>query len=361
MFWSRGTGDASDPDDATDSSDGEPPDSQPTDPAETHTPRPPSADAPADEQSDVRAWIAHAARGLFPDRTVQAVTTRSSRPGNTTGFVRFADHSPAYVKTATNRDRLVRETAATRFAAARTAAPTVVAADATLPALATAPAAGVPATRRWDDREPTLRAAGRAVADLHATQFDTPGVVTGGDADALDLDADSWTETLAATIESREADWLPDRFADCAGRLPRLVRQAQPTLGDTAPRLCHDDLTRSNVRVDPPGLIDFERALVGDPALDVVCAVTHLIDQPDVSAADRPRLVAAFHDGYRDVAGALPATLERHRPLYRAVASLLTLQAFDSLLADTDRPADDLEREVRATFDRRVARARDDD
>ena len=322
---------------------------------------PPDVSVPPDTagRDAQAARIERTAEQLFPDRTVTAITVQSSRPGNATGFVCFADAPSVYVKTVQGGDRLSTETAATRFAAARTATPAVVAAETTV-GLATTPAAGVAFTERWGDgRRKTLRAAGEAVGRLHTAQFDAPGVIVGGDAERLRVVSESWTETLATTLARREADWLPARFADYAGRLPQLVRTVDPTLGSVAPRLCHDDLTRSNVLVDPPGLIDFERALIGDPALDVVCAVTHLIDQPDVTRDQRQPLVAAFHDGYRQIAGTLPATLSSYRPLYRAVSSLLVLQAFDSLVAAVDEPAEAVERAVRATVERRLSRARE--
>ncbi|MFB6194211.1 MAG: phosphotransferase family protein [Halobaculum sp.] len=316
-----------------------------------------------DERGMTRVeWAAvsvdRAARAAFPDRAVTDTTLCSTRPGNATGLVTFADGESVYVKTARDATRLAREAAATR-AAPRPTTPTVVASDATSdpPVLATRPARGVPFTDRWsDDRRGAVRAAGRALARLHETRFDTPGIVCADGTD-LRIETAPWPETLAATLRARADDWLPDRFADCADRLPRLVRRTRPTVGDTAPRLCHDDVTRSNVRVDPPGLIDLERALVGDPALDLVCARTHLIEQPDVPPADRDRLVDALHAGYRAIAGDLPATLPRNRPLYRATSYLLVLQAFDSLRELVGRPAGELEREVREEFDRRCARA----
>jgi aminoglycoside phosphotransferase (APT) family kinase protein len=310
--------------------------------------------------------VERAVRAALPDRQVAEIEAQTTRPGNETAHVTFADASPVYMKTATDTARrLRREVVALRYAETHcsVAVPEVVAGDpdADPPYLVTEPLPGRPMNDGWTgdgDREALLRAVGRAVAGVHEARPDRAGVIEGGDADDLRLAGDSWTETLCRTVEFRAADWLPDRFADLPPRLVETVRAVDPSM-ETPPALLHADASRINVHVDPVGLLDWERALVGDPAFDLVDAAEHHLGQPDVGDDERERLQSALYDGYRSVAGELPPGLARRRPLYRAVWHLLVLQAFEDWSADVDRPADDLAEEVREEFDGRIEAARE--
>lgn len=310
-----------------------------------------------------------AVRAAFPDRRVESVAEQDTRPGNVTALVTFADDGRAYLKTATDsRHRLVRETAATRYAGTHcpVGVPTVLAADphGDPSYLATEPLPGVALADPWSDadheaRVELLRRAGRLIADVHDARFDRPGRIVGGDAEGLELAADAWSETLAATVEERASDLFADRFADIPGRLAETIRDGQALLDDAPATLLHGDPSRTNCRLDPPGLLDWERAFVGDPALDLVDAVGHLVDQVDVAEDDRAGLIDALHDGYRERAGELPDGLDRRRPIYRAVAFLLTPQTFEIWAPKVDQPTEDLAAWVREEFDARLARARD--
>lgn len=319
----------------------------------------------------------------LPDRRVETVDPQTVRPGNETARVTFYDAAPVYVKCATDTaGRLRREVAATRYAAANcdVRVPGVVAADtdADPPYLVTEPLPGTPLNDHWVagrdgddagtndgpvpddplDREALLFAVGRALAGVHEARFDRPGVIEGGDAAGLAIAGEDWTDALARTVEFRAADWLPDRFADLPSRLVETIRAVDPDLGGR-PALLHADASRINVHVEPAGLLDWERALVGDPAFDLVDAAEHHLGQPDVADDERERLETALHDGYRAVAGDLPTGLEDRRPLYRAVWHLLVVQAFEDWSADVDRPADDLAAQVREEFTGRLERARE--
>lgn len=308
--------------------------------------------------------IEDAVRAAFPDRTPASVEGQTTRPGNETALVRFEDADPVYVKTASDTTRrLVRETAATRYANAHCpiGVPTVIAADpdGDPPYLATEPLPGTPLNDPWtggDDREPLLRRAGRAIAGVHEAQFDGPGVIVAGDTDGLELRGETWTEVLCETVRWRATDWFPDRFADLPDRLVETIREIDPA-PDRA-TLLHGDCNRINVHLDPDGLLDWERALVGDPVFDLTDAVGHLVDQPDVDEDERAALTEALYDGYRERAGSLPAGVEDRRPLYRAIAHLLVPQTFEEWAPAVDRPTDELAADVREELDARLSRAR---
>ncbi len=342
--------------------------------------------SPARVDGSVTDAIERAVRSALPARQVDDVEEYDARPGNRTARVTFVDAPGVFVKTATDTAaRLRRETAATRYAAAHCSlrVPGVVAADpgADPPFLFTEPLPGTVLNEPWTDlrdddwkegsagegdtdggtrreRERLFRRVGRALAAVHGARFDRCGVIRGGDADGLDLASGSWTETLCATVAFRAGDWLPDRFADLPDRLVEVVRAVDPSVD--GPALCHGDLSRKNLHLDPLGALDWERAVVGDPAFDLVDATEHHVGQPDVPEDDRPELRAAIEDGYEAVADDLPAGLERRRPLYRATWHLLVLQAFEDWSADVDRPADDLAAQVREEFGERLDAARVD-
>jgi len=313
--------------------------------------------------------VERAVATALPDRTITDVHPETVRPGNQTARVSFADADPVYVKTASDTElRLVREIAATRYAAAHcgVGTPTIVAAEADSdpPYLVTEPLPG----RRFNDawtgseagpsREELLRLVGRAVAGVHEAEFDRAGVVLGGDADALDLGGRDWPDVLARTIRWRAEDWFADRFLDLPERLIDVLGAVWPEIEGT-PTLVHGDHSRVNVHYDPLGLLDWERTLVGDPAFGLVDAEFHHLGQPDVAAEERERLRAALYAGYRAHAGDLPAGLERHRAIYRAISYLLVPQAFEDWSEDADRPADELAAEVREEFEARLAAARE--
>lgn len=309
-----------------------------------------------------------------PKRTVATIGSQNTRHGNETAYVTFADADPIYVKTATDtKVRLEREVAATRYAAAHcpVRVPPVVDADPTgdVPYLVTEPLPGTVLNDPWTDwvddtvadatGPELLWKAGYTLAGVHEARFDRVGVITGGDADGLDLAAPSWAGTLRATVEWQAADWFADRFADLPERLIETIDEIDPALDNTSPALLHGDLSRINVHLDPNGLLDWERALVGDPAFDLVDAEGHLIDQVDVDEADRPALTEAFHAGYRERAGALPATDADYRPLYLVLSQLLVPQTFEEWAPTVDRPTDELAADVREEFDSRLVAARE--
>jgi aminoglycoside phosphotransferase (APT) family kinase protein len=306
-----------------------------------------------------------AAADVFPDRTIDAIDAQVTRPGNEVGRVTFAEADPCYLKLATDTTRrLARELAAMRYAVAHCPieVPTVVAADidADRPYLAMTPLPGTPLNDPWTgdgDRESLVYQAGRTLAAVHEANFDRVGTITGGDADRLELAGETWTETLCRTVEWRAEDWFPERFADLPERLAETIRDVDPSF-EGEPTLLHADCSRINVHLDPNGLLDWERALVGDPAFDLVDATGHLITlQPAVEEPESD-LIDAIEAGYCDRAGSLPAGIEERRPLYRVINHLLVPQAFNDWSSKADKSADELAASVREEFDERLSEAR---
>ena len=309
--------------------------------------------------------IKHITEDVLPDRSIETIELQNTRPGNEAGLVTFGDDDSMYVKTATDTTvRLSREIAATQYAEVHcpVGTPPIVAADSTgdPPYLITEPMPGTVLNEPWmdgADRKPLLSQVGHQIAGVHEAEFSQPGIITGGNASGLNLTNTTWTETLCDTIEWRAQDWFADRFSDLPEQLIDIIREVDPTLNGITPTLIHGDPSRINVYLDPDGLLDWERALVGDPAFGLVEATFHHLGQPDVSEDERPVLRSALYDGYRERAGALPAGLEEKRPLYRAIAELLIPQAFNDWASSLESK-DEVAAEVREDFEFRLEEAR---
>jgi len=321
--------------------------------------------------SDVEAALA----ATFPDREVASTAPAggSDRPGNETRRVEFADGGVAYLKVAVDdspgaRERLARDGAATRYARrhADVRVPDVLAVDASgTPAyVATAALSGTAIATDWPvdstvARATVLRAVGRALAGVHAADdFEGHAHVRGGSADgsALDLDAGAWSTVLRETLAARAEELFADRFRD---RLPDVLAAVDAASGvlDGAPAtLVHDDPRPENCLVDSdgPGLVDWETALVGDPALDVVRAESQYVERADVADADADRLRRALRAGYRDHASRLPAGFADRHALYRVVTFLDVARTFDLWAPDAQADVDDLAAWVRGELDVRL-------
>lgn len=310
--------------------------------------------------------LENAVTKALPNRSIEEIVPQNTRPGNEVGLITFANGESVYVKTATDTDRrLVREIAANRYAAANCLieAPEVLAADTgeSRPYLVMAPLPGTPLNDPWtdgEDRIPLLRQAGRTIAGVHSAEFDHPGRILGGDTDSLELTNESWTETLCETIRWRANDWFADRFVDLPEQLVATLQDARPLLDGVDATLLHADCSRINLHLDPNGLLDWERAVVGDPVFDLVDAYGHLIDQVDVDESEREDLKEALYEGYREVQGKLPHGLEVREPLYRPIAHLLVPQTFEEWAPPLEKPTEELAADVRDEFNSRLRNAR---
>jgi len=310
----------------------------------------------------------------FPDRTVAETTVPegADHPGNHTVRVRFADGETAYLKVAADGDarRVVRDAAAARYVRANTTlrAPRVLAVggDADPPYVATAPLAGesLLARQRATDetgRVELVRTVGATLARLHEPDFETPGRIVGGGAGGLDLVETAWPAALRSALDERTAMHFADRFAALPDRADALLADAADALAGFDPALLHEDPNRGNVLLregEPPGLLDWETAVVGDPALSLTRGESHHVDVADADADLRERLRAALYDGYRSVAGTLPASYDERRPIYRVVTFLLTAQTFDLWAPEAPESTADLAAWVQREFDARLRAAR---
>ncbi|WP_323677717.1 aminoglycoside phosphotransferase family protein [Halorubellus sp. PRR65] len=304
----------------------------------------------------------------FPGRRVAATSTAmgSDRLGSETVRVRFADDTVVYLKVAVDdgawvRERLARDAAATRYARrhADVRVPDVLAVDVTgTPAyVATAALSGTAIETDWPvdstvARATVLRAVGRALAGVHAADgFDRHARIRGwSDADdGFDLASGPWSSVLEQTLRARAGERFPDRFRDCVADVLAAIDDASDVLDAAPATLVHDDPRPENCLVDSagPGLVDWETAMVGDPALDVVRAEAQYVERTDVDGADDDRLRRALRAGYRDHAGRLPDGFSDRYPLYRAVSVLEAARTFDRWAPDAPEPLAELASWVR--------------
>lgn len=166
---------------------------------------------------------------------------------------------------------------------------------------------------------------GRIMAALHTVTAPRFGYPAHGFA----LGGDDWPSAFTAIIESALADarlWGVDVEED---RVRAALDMAGWALADvTVPRLVHNDLWFGNVLLDPAsghvhGVVDFERALFGDPLQDFCGS-----DSMNTSALD-----AAVVTGYRaaggvaGLAGELSDSQRARLTLYRLWA--MTVQAIE--------------------------------
>jgi aminoglycoside phosphotransferase (APT) family kinase protein len=303
----------------------------------------------------------------FPGHTIKTIDSQDDRPGNETVRVEFTNREPVYAKVDRNAaGRVRREAAAARCANkhASVNVPEVITADpdAEVPYLITSPLAGKLMNDRWtagDNKEVLMRAVGETLAAVHDAQIDDIGTINGWDGSQLQIKSMNWTEALCATVHIRVENEFSDRFSEIPEDLITTIQAINPELERDSAALLHGDLNRINIHLEPNGLLDWERALVGDPAFDLTETIFHHLDQPDVDDAEKPNLREALFDGYRNQRGSLPAQFETYQPLYWAIAYLLMVQTFDRWAPQVDVPTDDLEANIREEAYSRMSAAED--
>lgn len=214
-----------------------------------------------------------------------------------------------------------------------------------------------------------LRAMGTCLARLHADaadHFDGPGrlVLDEGrtaaeDGPELPVEGDDrWSDTLCAFLEDRRQFLAPRGYGDLAEEVRAFVeefRWAYDGVGE--PTLLHGNVLPEHVGIERTGdgatvsrLIDFEHALVGPPAFDLLRSLGPLFGPPSHGATSADR--AAFLDGYRSVRP-LPQDLDAHLRRHEVVNAVSYVRSLHLQRGDRDsrhsvaRRARGLERHTR--------------
>lgn len=304
---------------------------------------------------------------VLSNNIVEDIEPQNARPGNKTAYVEFVDREPVYVKIDENAvGRIRREVAAVRHAEkhASVNVPEIVSADpdAEFPYMITRPLSGELMNDRWtagDDREELMKAVGSTIAATHDAKFEQVGIIEDWDHGTIQCETLSWTEVLCTTVRWRSENEFSDRFSELPDDLITTIEAINPTLERESASLLHGDPSRVNIHLEPNGLLDWERALIGDPAFDLVETLFHHVGQYDVEDSEKPALRTALFDGYREQRGHLPKQLEAYEPLYWAIVYLLAPQTFDKWAPQADEPIDEIETNVRKEAYSRINAAKD--
>ncbi|WP_248515553.1 phosphotransferase enzyme family protein [Salinarchaeum laminariae] len=194
--------------------------------------------------------------------------------------------------------------------------------------------------------EARCRAMGTSLARLHESaseRFDAPGHLT-TDGTHLALDADAhWSETLRVVLEDRRQFLEPRGYGDVATEVLDLVESFPHAFNDLgSPTLLHGNLLPEHAGIDrstDPArvarVIDFEHALVGPPAFDLLRSIGPMFGPPD--AVQDPEGRRAFLDGYAAVRP-LPQDLEETLRRLSVVNCVSYLRALHLQRGDRDAP-----------------------
>lgn len=326
-----------------------------------------------DPDADVVAVLERA----FPDRRVVAVEDLSGMAHRTVGAT--LDGPPGDVVVALLRhdhlaERFAVAPALTRLVAAETdlPVPTVLAADAdpggSLPPYAVSERIpGESPPNRFHDATPldadAVREAGRLLGRLHAqTPADAAGRFRPDGDGGLQFQPDDWTAILRSIAESQldQLAGLDDfAFADAVPRIRAALDDALAAVaGGDDPVFCHHDYRPANLVFRDggvAGVVDWERALRGDPAYDLTKAVINFADAPARDATATDRLRTALREGYAE-ARPPPTDDDRRRRAYRLLHHLEVVWAYPvwrSAHDPADRPA--VESALRARLDESLA------
>ncbi|AGN00540.1 aminoglycoside phosphotransferase [Salinarchaeum sp. Harcht-Bsk1] len=194
--------------------------------------------------------------------------------------------------------------------------------------------------------ETRSRAMGAGLARLHESaseRFDAPGHLEAENG-SLALDADDrWSDTLVAFLDERRRFLEPRGYGDVATEVLGLVEAFPEAFDDVGdPTLLHGNALPDHVGIDRSAdparvtrVIDFEHALVGPPAFDLLRSIGPTYGPP--GATHDPDGRAAFLEGYATVRP-LPADLEEtFRPL-GVVNGVAYLRALHLQRGDRDAP-----------------------
>lgn len=292
--------------------------------------------------------IASALAAAVPNRTVDTVTSPDSEwsDASRTVKVTFADGKRVYL-TIADSTSILRERAALTYVDAHCdiPVPAVLAADANSePAyLVTASLDGVTISDRWDSIDRTkrsriVRAAGRALATIHACRHVDHGWILDGNAKELTVDAAPWPDVLVDVIERLRDSATTDRFDWYFDEVVEIVKANRSRLNSASSALLHGDPAQPNSiwTDDGIGFIDWEASLVGDPTWELYRARCQLAGMP---MGDGPEwLVESLHEGYCEQIGGLPDGYDDYAQIYEAVQFTLTAGHADKTAGFLDKP-----------------------
>lgn len=190
-----------------------------------------------------------------------------------------------------------------------------------------------------------LRAMGACMARLHeeaAEHLDAPGRPALDDDLALTVAAEErWSDTLCSVLEATRRFLEPLGHGDLAADVRGFVEEFRWAFDDlAAPTLLHGNVLPEHVAVDRTGdeahasrLIDFEHAVVGPPAFDVLRTLGPLFGPPSVESDSEER--EAFLDGYRSVRS-LPRDLDAQLRRHEVVNTVLYVRSLYLQRGDRD-------------------------
>lgn len=301
----------------------------------------------------------------FPGREIAETIESSADERNETISVEFADGERVFCKRAIdgNGSRLETERAVLEYVDANRAVPvpSVVASDVEgpVPYLVTAPLAGEPLAAVKDDpdgpgEETAMRTLGRALAKLHAEEFDAHGEITGGSTDHLEIDSGSWTAVFVEQVRGIREFARSNRFDRYLDDVIAAIEANREVLDAAPAALVHTDPNDHNCYYGERGVgfLDWEYAHVGDPARDL-----HRVLEQQFGyfrPADPDRLVAALHEGYREQAGQLPDGFPERRPIYEVVRLLAAAAFFESKVDAAEESRTELADWMDAEMERRL-------
>ena len=194
--------------------------------------------------------------------------------------------------------------------------------------------------------EARSRAMGATLARLHESaseHFDAPGHLA-VENDAVTLDADErWSETLRTFLEDRRRFLEPRGDGDVATEVLGLVEAFPDAFDDVgAPTLLHGNALPAHVGIDRSAdparttrVIDFEHALVGPPAFDLLRSIGPMFGPP--GATHDPDGRAALLEGYASIRP-LPVDLDETLRRLGVVNGVSYLRALHLQRADRDEP-----------------------
>lgn len=202
-----------------------------------------------------------------------------------------------------------------------------------------------------------LHAMGACMARLHADaadRFDTPGrPVIEGDSLPFAVDAhDRWSDTLRAYLEDRRRFLKPLGYGDVATEVREFVDEFHWAYDDAGdPTLLHGNVLPEHVGIERTDhgatvnrLIDFEHAIVGPPAFDLLRSLGPLFGPPSRDGCSDER--SAFLDGYRSVRP-LPPDLDTQLRRLEVVATVSYIRSLHLQRGDRD-PEQAVARRARA-------------